>query len=296
MKKSILAGLIFGILLFSMIGFVSAASELSASVQNFLDKIIDVATPILNYTLGNVEQGNSVILFVKFLAFLIMLSAVYLAARKTPLINEHKVVLWVITIAIAILGARYLTIKQLVEFVWLPSGLVSIALASLLPFILFFFFIESFNNSRVIRRVGWAFFAVLYITLAFYRWSELAPGASKIPFNLGWVYIFTAVLSLLAIVFDKRIRAGLMHYWMSEIAESGKSQHLTLINDQIGWLQSVLAQPVGGGFPGWHYPGPQPIPSPPAVHGRPLVRASDHDAAKNKIKALRKSIEALMTT
>ena len=113
---------------------------------------------------------------------------------------------WIIALVAAILGARFLSPTALINLVWLPTGIVGIVLTSLLPFIIFFYFIESSKTQVLIRRVGWILFGVLYLGLAATRWSdfELATGGDK--FNLGWLYIITAILAFLCFLFDRWVQ------------------------------------------------------------------------------------------
>ena len=159
----------------------------------------------------------------------------YTAARKVPGIQNSKFLSFIISLIIAILGTRYLTSEQLVEFLWLPSGVFGVAVVALLPFVLFFFLIETFD-SRVIRKVGWITFAVVYFALAIYRWNDLAVG-SQWWNNLGWWYLIIGVVSILAVYFDRQLRArfvlGSLGKQTSKANLVSAANLLTHIDDQI---------------------------------------------------------------
>ena len=188
--------------IFSMLfnlAFVSAG--IGDDIKNGLDKTIEVSDPIMKYILGSTPGGE--LLFVKFLVFILLLAIVGFAVKKVPALGENKLITIVIQVVVAILGARFLTTEQLVNFIWLPQGVFAIALTSLLPFIIFFFFIESFD-SHVIRKVGWVVFLVIFAGISIYRWDTLNVGAGWWQ-NLGWLYLIIAVLSGLFLVLDKKI-------------------------------------------------------------------------------------------
>jgi len=205
MKKSGSMVMIALMLSMFLVSVVSAQSNIPQKVENALSTAAQTAEPILRYLVGPSTAGGGLsageMLIIKFLILIVLMSFIYYAASRVPAINETPVVLWIVTIVMAILATRFLTTAALVNLVWLPTGTLGIALMSIFPFIIYLFFIESFD-STIVRKVGWIFFAVLFFGLSFARWDTLQSG----NFNLGWIYIITGVLSLLMIVFDRQIR------------------------------------------------------------------------------------------
>lgn len=217
-NKGLYLGIFVSILLIS---FVSAAVDLSV-VTDFLRETATALKPIFQYTIGD-PGGSDDIFVVKVLLFILMIAVVYLAAEKVPGINSNSFVLWLVTIIISMLGARFLSSKELVETVWLPSGVVGITLASFLPFLVFFFFIESFQGHRVVRRVGWILYCVLFAVIAAVRWPETSVQSGALAgWNLSWIYIVTAVLALLSFYFDGTIQK----YFAKSGAQKAIAQHI----------------------------------------------------------------------
>jgi hypothetical protein len=201
-NKGLYLGIFVSILLIS---FVSAAVDLTF-VTDFLKETATALKPIFQYTIGD-PGGSDDIFVVKVLLFILMIAVVYLAAERVPGINSNSFVLWLVTIIISMLGARFLSSKELVETVWLPSGVVGITLASFLPFLVFFFFIESFQGHKVVRRVGWILYCVLFVVIAAVRWPQTSVQSGALAgWNLSWIYITTAVLALLSFYFDGTIQ------------------------------------------------------------------------------------------
>ena len=193
----------------SMIGFASAQNageNVGNAVKDFVQGVSSALEPVLRYTLGGEDLSADTFL-VKVLLFVLMLSILYYAVSKVPMLNENDYVHWIIAIVIAILGARFLSSEALVNFIWLPNGILGVTLAAFLPFLIYFFIIESFTKHKIVRRIGWALFIVLYVGLTIIRWPDFAgEKIGNVPFNLAWLYLITAGLALLSFLFDRFIQ------------------------------------------------------------------------------------------
>lgn len=216
MKKmsAFVVALFFAVLLVS--SFVSAqggeanSAILEGEVNKFIGNVNTVLKPVLELLLGKSTTGQDFTasdLTIKLLVFVLLLAVVYMAVSKLPGIKEESWVLWTISLVASILSVRFLTSSALVELVWLPTGVLGVSFMCLFPLVLYFFFVESFESSRMLRRFGWVFFIVIYVTLAIVRWNELkhtlAGGGS---WNLGWIYIMTAGLGVISLLFDRTIQ------------------------------------------------------------------------------------------
>jgi len=216
-NKGLYLGIFVSILLIS---FVSAAAsfDFSTQISNFIEGVAKTAEPILKYTIGTPE-GDSSIFVVKVLLFILMLSIFYVAVGQVPMIGSSNGLRWIVSIIIGILGARFISSEALVNAIWLPSGVTAITLVCILPFLIFFFFIESFTGHRVVRRVGWALYGVIFASLAVVRWDSLQDWQG---WNLGWIYVATAVLAFLSFVFDGTIQK----YFAKAGAQKAVAQHI----------------------------------------------------------------------
>jgi hypothetical protein len=204
MKKRVygilFAGLILSMLVLPMVSAFNMENEVIEPIKKYVG-------PVVKFILGDVEtQEVDGLLLIKLLVFILAVAILYYAVQKVPFLNENQTIVWTVSVIIGILMARLLTNKALINLVWLPSGVVGIALVSLLPFILYFFVVESGFDSKVVRRVAWSLFGVLFLFLAAVRWEDLTPTGKE--YSLGWVYIATAALALLSLLFDKSIRTA----------------------------------------------------------------------------------------
>jgi hypothetical protein len=218
-----------GVFLFSLLIVMLSASFVSADVASFFqDDLPGYVNPVTKFLLGDASDG---LLFVKLLVFLILMSVVYMTARKIPMIGDGDGwVLWVVTLAISILSVRFLTTDALIELVWLPSGVLGIAFMCLFPLVLYFFFVKDVP-SRTIRRFAWVFFIVIYMTMAIVRWDSLSQdfniAGSGRYWNLAWIYIFTAGIATLSLIFDKTIQSSFKKIH-AENAESIAQNHVRI--------------------------------------------------------------------
>jgi hypothetical protein len=207
-------------------------SDFTKSINDFFSNYIAGPAGLI---LGNVDGDNSgELFFVKFLFALIIFAVVFYSVKQVPNLGKG-ITLWVISIAVSLLAIRFLSTEAMINFIWLPQGVLGVALATLLPFILFFFFIESFN-SALIRKVGWVTFAATYVMLAILRWPDLeqvGTGSTGFGFNLGWFYLIIAVLSILAILADKGIRGAYFHNKSMALIRSERELNLAKLEAKL---------------------------------------------------------------
>ena len=215
--------------------FVSAqgattGAGFGASIQNFIDELALGATPIAKLFVGEVSATDlgglsaGEALFAKVLVFFIVLTIVSLAVRTVPRVGESQWISFIIALLVTMLGVRYLTSGALLNAIWLPSGTLSVVLATFLPFIIFFFFTEGFE-SDIIRKVGWIAFVVIFFGLAYMRWDVFATTGSN-KFNLAWMYVIIAGLSLIALVFDRSIHAMMAIQGLMRVKDDQKRANL----------------------------------------------------------------------
>ncbi|OIO40974.1 hypothetical protein AUJ62_03610 [Candidatus Pacearchaeota archaeon CG1_02_32_21] len=224
-------GLLIGFLvIFSIFSALMVSAQTSNVLVNNIDQILKSLEPLVKYIVGDITDSTSTtkaseILFIKVLFLIILIAIIYRAVERTPTIGENKAVSWVITIIASLLAVRLITTDALVNFLWTPTGVLGVALITILPFIIFFFFIEGFNEP-LIRKTGWMVFAVIYFLMGLLRWNELKLNPTNygtianIPIfgggsynwlpwilNLSWVYMIIGILAVLIFIYDSRVRS-----------------------------------------------------------------------------------------
>lgn len=236
---------------------------------DIVDSVAKVINPYIKYVVGETPDGQ--LMLIKFLFLIMLLAVIYYAVEQVPAFSDNPFVAWTISIVTALIAIRYLSTQAIVNFIWLPTGVLGVALAALLPFVLYFFFIEAMDSS-IVRKVGWTIFIVIFAGLALYRWSDLkiTEGAAKGQWwgNLAWIYIIIIIISLIMVIFDRQIKARTV---MWAIAKKGKELNDLKIADlkvEMDHLKEVIKSSA--------------------------TTPADRTAAQKRIIEIRKSIEAIL--
>ena len=192
MNKKI--GLILVALILSsfLITNVSAAQGLADLTKNAIDGIVSIAKPYLQTLLGETSDGT--IFVAKLLIFIILLSLVYVILKRSmgEFFGDKTWALWLISIAVPILGIRFLS-SEMIYTIALPNSAFAVAVTAGLPFILFFLFVKEFE-SATLRRISWIFFGVIFLGLYTLRANDLGDSA--------WIYPLTALLCFIMASMD----------------------------------------------------------------------------------------------
>lgn len=204
-QKKLFGVFVLSVLMVSVFaGFVSA--QIGDSIESGLDSISQVIEPIASTLLGSPE-GSAENLLIKIFVFLLVWILIYVASSRVPLVEENGFAKFSVSLIISLLGVRFITDASIIETLWLPSGVTAVFFATIIPFIIVFFFLEAFDSS-VIRKAGWTTFLVLFGLLAVMRWEDLkiqnGPFAGQ---SSAWIYLIIAVISGLLLLFDRRVRS-----------------------------------------------------------------------------------------
>jgi hypothetical protein len=205
-KKSgaILLSLVFLSILVLNISFSGAdlASNVQQGSYGFVNLVKGFFSPIISAIFGN---GYSENVFETLLYFIIILAIVSLVLSRIEIFKDKKRIIWIISICIALLATRFTLEPILLGLVSLPYKLLGISILSVLPFIIYFMFLESFEQP-LIRKIGWIFFICLYIGLWYSQTQEMG--------NYAYIYMATAIIGLIVMLFDRTIQAYRIRSWV----------------------------------------------------------------------------------
>src|SRR3989344_3549217 len=151
--------------------------DLAEGSTQIVDWVKDLFSPFAEAILGNGE-----FLFERILLLIIVITLVYVVLGRIPIFEEKKAILWVIALSVGVLSARYLTDITYVQNALLHYNVLGITLTGVVPLMIYFFFVESFESS-IARKTFWAFFIAVFIGLWIDRYSELG--------SLSWIYALT---------------------------------------------------------------------------------------------------------
>lgn len=224
-----------------------------ASVDDFFVSISK--NRIIRLIIGDLskeEAGPAELFFIKVLVFLLLVALVGYAIKRIPGIGDKNSLVALLSIVVSLIAVRYITSEALVNFIWLPYGVLGVFLVTIFPFVIGFFFIERFP-SRMFRKVAWSAYLVLFGMLAYFRWPQLdlrneptwASLDSFLPEflqNLGWAYVLIAILSFIMIVFDNRIRYYMHRARYKDIKDSDKRMAAIDIENEIEDLYDKMGR------------------------------------------------------
>lgn len=200
MKKN-LGVLILGMFLISMFaGFVSArerqSGEAFTSVQNAVEAVYKTVQPVLEKVIGDTDTSE--FFFAKVLFLIIIFAIVWKSMERIPFFSssDNSWVLWVVSISVSILAIRWFGNVEIIKTAILPYSVLGIAVSAGIPFVLAFLIIEGLKPTM--RKVGWIFFAVVFVFLWVARIDELG--------QFGNIYLATAGIALLALFMDGTIQ------------------------------------------------------------------------------------------
>ena len=242
--------LFLGILIFFSLSFVSAQSVSGQSpafkVDSFFGNL--QKNEVIKLIVGDFSTGAagaSELFFIKVLVFFLLIMLVSYAVEKVPGIGDKTSVRVLISIVVSLIAIRFITREEIVNFIWLPYGVLGVFLATILPFILGFFFIESFPN-RIFRKVAWSLYVVIFAGLAWFRWDSLdvdvITGGIYWYENLGTLYLIVAVLSFILIVLDNRIRAIIHKAKYADMNDIGKKNAAIQLDIKIEDLYDKMGR------------------------------------------------------
>jgi len=206
-------GMAFALLvcsILSFVGFVSAQADINSGIQSFKDGVANAINILFKDLLQTYELGQD-IFFMKVLLFILIFVVVQTAVKAVPKLGEQKAVVVIVSFIVSVLGVKWMS-DSLVETILLPYGGLAVAFATLLPFLIFFYFVHATKMNGAGRRIAWGFFAISF-ALVFYT-RNFKEGATPISQEGQYFYYAVLALIVLAMMFDKGIHR---YFFMHEL-------------------------------------------------------------------------------
>lgn len=226
------------VLVLSLFAVIILASLVSAylsfdpySIENFVQNIINgmtsVASPVLTSVFGGYQSAD--FLFAKLLVFILLFVVVKVAVKATPRLGDNRAVANIIALIVAILAIRYMNETEFFKGILLPYGVLGVALTTLLPFMIYFFFVHQSMASGSGRRLAFIFFLIVFVIMWITRYGELTDVNN-------YIYLATLVLCVCALLFDKSIKA---YFKKGEIEEAQEMVNANQIAKAINSYNEV---------------------------------------------------------
>jgi len=189
--------------LLPVVHFLSQISLVSAGptegVQQLTDGLRETIHILLQFLSEIILDLNSFdeYAFAKILIALIIFFVVYTVIRNNDILGAKKPVRIIVTSAITILAIRYMP-SNFVEVILLQYSTFAIAITTILPLLIFFFFVHQSEFGDRGRQIAWFIYGVVLFSLMSSR-PEVLESTARYVYYGG---IFAVVVFIL---FDKPI-------------------------------------------------------------------------------------------
>jgi hypothetical protein len=200
-------GFVFGILTGIMsLSFVSALN---------LDYVTRGMGDVFGWIFGFLLNTTSydVYFFEKILFLILTFLLIRLGLEAIPSFGDKRGIINIIAVAISLIGVRYLTELDLVKGILIPYGTLTTALLTILPFIVFFFFVHKSIESSVGRRICWIIYMIILVGIWFNR-------ADTLNSTENYIYLGIIIIALILFFFDRKVRE---YFALAEINEAKKT-------------------------------------------------------------------------
>lgn len=209
MKKG---AVIFSVFAVSIIlsAFMVSAQGLSEPIQKIgeiITSLYDGAImPLAKFLIGTQNaqgEGAAQTFFSMILLLVLLVSLIWVISERIPLLKDSGWLQFIISFGISLIAIRFIsTSPEWFKMILLPNQVLGIALLSLLPLVIFFFFVEDIGQGKpTLRKIMWMLAGVIFLVLYLLRWEELKSGG----FNPSTVYLIAFVLCFFLLLFDGTI-------------------------------------------------------------------------------------------
>ena len=185
--------------LFSILSISNVSAfplDLESGSKQLIQLIKDITSPFFETLLNDSSQNE--FFFVKVLIMILLFLIINAVFKKIPRIGENSGVSLIISAIVAILSVRYISDSQLITGILLPYTTLGIVVATAIPFLIFFWLINTTKLGGIGRRIGWAGFGIVYAFLWKSRYSDLSPLGNQI-------YGALLIMIIAAVLFDRKI-------------------------------------------------------------------------------------------
>lgn len=228
-KKKGLLALAFGFIFIKVIPFISAYSFLSVTggPEDLVYMVSNFLGPIFGAIIG-VNQFDQYF-FARVLLLILVYVICSISLQNVEVFKDRNGAIFIISAVFAILGARYIGELNIIETLLLPYGAVMIAMTTILPFLICFFFIHKTMSSGAARRTAWIFLALIYFGLVWTRRVDIQAN------EFAWIYNSAIAIVLISVLFDSKIHE---YFGIAEMREARRNQ----IKMQLADIEAKLNQ------------------------------------------------------
>ena len=159
------------------------------------------------FDFSSVGEGSAELLIAKLALFFLTLILVNFVLRKT--LDIDTVLNAIISISVSILAVASIETKMVVDYFLTGYGLFGIITITLLPFFLFFFFVESFDFP-LLRKGGLFLIGMFYLWIGYSEIGMFSLGSYWTQ-DIAWLHFSIAAIAFFIVVFEKSVRKFVFH-------------------------------------------------------------------------------------
>ncbi|MDP4039306.1 MAG: hypothetical protein Q8P57_01890 [Candidatus Pacearchaeota archaeon] len=218
MKKRDLIFIQVLLLVIISIGNVSAQSYYYFSnTKDFVSQGIDSITGVLSPFLENIigDYSTSEFFFSKVLILILLIIIITKILEKTPIGDKNKKVNVIIALLISVISVRFINENSLFETIFIQYGVLGISITTILPMVIFFYFIHNTKVGTFGRKIFWTIYTITLTAI----WISKS---SEIPEVANWIYGLTITSAIIFIFFDKTIHS---YFGLTDVKKFQKKQN-----------------------------------------------------------------------
>ncbi|MEK6919343.1 MAG: hypothetical protein AABW73_04900 [Nanoarchaeota archaeon] len=206
--------------------------------QGIIDFLSAILTPFFGFSsIAGLTTGE--VLFIKILFFSVVLAIIWSVVDAIALFGDNTWARVLVSIATSILATRILASPGWIETLMLPYSVLGIAIASLIPLLILFYFFEMTSCQRIFRKIGWIFVGVVFLSLYFMRADEIGAAAGG-NFNPAWIYLITTFACLAFFLFDGTIQSALRRAEVGRIHDLSHAHGIAAVNREARRLEADI--------------------------------------------------------
>ncbi len=201
--------------------FTSAQSfnfdNISYAINDIIEKGIEILTPFFQKVIG--DYSTSSFFFTKILFLILLTIIIKNILDRTPIGEGNKNISIIISSIVSVIAIRFIQENEFFEAILIQYGVLGIAITTILPMVIFFYFIHNTKVGTFGRKMFWGIYA---ITLGAIWMTK----ANELPEIANWIYGLTFVAAIIFIFLDKSIHS---YFGLSEFTHYEKKVNKKMI-------------------------------------------------------------------
>jgi hypothetical protein len=187
-------------------------------VSRIIDSMLGIASPFFEMIIG--DYSSSEFFFTKVLFLILLIIICKNVLDRTPLGEDNKKLSFLISTIISILAIRFMSENEFIEAIVIQYGTLGIAITTILPMVIFFYFVHNTRVGTFGRKMFWAIYTIILSAL----WLSKA---NEIPETANWIYGITITAAVLFIILDKSIHG---YFGLADLKRFEKRENREAIN------------------------------------------------------------------